>query len=260
MNHKIPIHLLLLSWLVAVAAPVTGHGATCARSRVTSSPLPIAHTLVQIAEGAIKTEAIDFAGDGLLAGFQFDRSSAQLWVDEKPRKLQYVFRDRSLLADRKLRGDELAAALTTIMDVHDRMWGWIKDRRHEGSLAYAYGGWLGQNRLERYTHIQDDRLYLRAELCGKMERLTWACIEIWATEAQGTTTIAGTITAFAPTRCCIVSRIAERRVMPPLIDDELARIELRCRELAVAGKGGLHDVLNECVMRVHQRGLGYRSP
>jgi hypothetical protein len=116
-------------------------------------------------------------------------------------------------------------------------------------VEYSYEARAGGVFAHKRTIASAGRVWQSAYVTGDLGELSSA---YWTSTAIGTeqgTTITNTLSVvwFPKARCRLVrrlvSRIAERRVIPPLVDDGLYRIESQVRNFAHGGR--LWAVLEE---------------
>ena len=238
--------------MAVVALTTLSPAATVGRYRVLRTDLTITDVLARLGSGAFKGER-ELSLERVRELIDVDRSTIGIWLDGKPVELHAVNKE---LGDIRL--DDLRKARKTATTLRRRVQGYVLDTEHEGSIKICCSGWVKGHIWATLTvFVADNRLKMTLLLNGQMQRLSSAQITIDAQESAQGTQITGTLWATAPTKqCCIVQRIA-RRIMRPLIDTELAKMENKGRQVAAAGEDGLLPVLVDVGRRVTQQGLGW---
>lgn len=234
--------------------------ATCGRYRVTRTDKEISEVLLLLLSGGVEhTDDLDLDLEALSDVIEIDLSSIKATI----RSPERVIRLEEFITEGLERLDlqKLLTDMKRQKPVHTMIGRFLEtsgdEEPEEGSIEYSYSGWVRGIHAHRYTLIEDNHLRLELTLTGQMQRLTWAKVIIDARHTKNNdTVIKGTIFAHAPTKCRCVTKIAERRVMPPLIDQELERIENRARELAEDGKSGFLVSMVEAAKRISEQGLG----
>jgi len=242
-----------LGALVAVVALTTlSPAATVGRYRVLRTDLMITDVLARLGSGMLHDKR-ELSLDRVQDLITVDRSTIRLWVDGQPRQLHVATKD---LDDVGL--DDLRKARETVTLLRRRITGYVADTKHAGSIQINCSGWTKSGiHGTLVIWIADNHLKLTLYLSGRMQRLSSATVIIDAQETAGGTAITGTIFATAPTKNCRIVRRIAYRIMAPLIDTELAKMENKGRQVAAVGEGGLLPMVVDVGRRISQRGLGW---